>query len=102
MSNWARYYFPLQNARILAMQMMIVVTMNTSTMMAMAVMRMIYFFILKPPPGLLQWCLHNNKDAIKSPRSATSLTLAIVDFVVLMNTFLQSTIALAVATRIKL
>ena len=59
-------------------------------------------FILKPPPGLLQWCLHNNKDVIKPPRSATSLTLAIVDFVVLMNTFLQSTIALAVATRIKL
>ena len=60
------------------------------------------FFILKTPPGLLQWCLHNNKDVIKPPRSATSLTLAIVDFVVLMNTFLQSTIAFAVATRIKL
>ena len=60
------------------------------------------FFILKPPPGLLQWCLHNNKDVIKPPRSATSLTLPIVDFVVLMNTFLQSTIALAVTTRIKL
>ena len=43
-----------------------------------------------------------NKDVIKPPKSATSLTLAIVDFVVLMNTFLQSTIAFAVATRIKL
>ena len=46
-------------------------------MMVIAVTRIVYVLVLKPRHSLLQWCLHNNKDAIKASRRATSLTLAI-------------------------